>query len=153
MSPFLFIFLLLSIHAHTQKTWGCATLFSLLSCPWRWPLRAGRPHEACAEHTNTAAAVLGKLLANPLTPSMVAGNQHVCQDNYSDTLDNIEQAKTALAAGHKVAVNIMISAALSDYDTCEDGFSELPSTASPLASYYYLLSKIASNCLAIDDLV
>lgn len=109
--------------------------------------------KACAEHTNTAAAVLGKLLANPLTPSMVAANQHVCQDNYSDTLDNIEQAKTALAAGHKVAVNIMISAALSDYDTCEDGFSELPGTASPLASYYYLLSKIASNCLAIAELV
>lgn len=108
--------------------------------------------KACAEHTNAAAAVVGKLLSNPLTPSMIAANLRVCQDNYSDSLDNIDQAKTALTAGDKATVNIMISAALSDYDTCEDGFSELPGTASPLASYNLMLSKIASNCLAIAEL-
>lgn len=108
---------------------------------------------ACSDHTSKAAAFVTTLIANPLTLPIMSASLGVCKDNYADAQDNIDQARAALVAGDKSTVNIMMSAAMSDYETCEDGFMELPGVRSPIASFNDMLSKIGSNCLAIAEMV
>ncbi|KAF5737053.1 21 kDa protein-like [Tripterygium wilfordii] len=106
--------------------------------------------KAASEHTKLAIAEAEKLIAAPTTPAKVLAMIKDCKDNYDDALDNYQSALDAIPARDIGTINSMLSAALTDYTTCDDGFEGLKS---PVAAIDRLLSKMASNTLAVASLV
>lgn len=51
--------------------------------------------------------------------------------------------------GAKADLNINLSAALTDFVTCDDGFAETPGAVSPLGKVNSLLTQLTSDCLAL----
>ncbi|XP_077217740.1 pectinesterase inhibitor-like [Tasmannia lanceolata] len=109
--------------------------------------------KACTQHTQDAIAAAKKFATSPGTPPAIATNLGVCSDTYSDALDQLQSATDAIAAHDSHMVNIMLSAAMSDFSSCEDGFMETPGLVSPISSYSDTLMKLTSNCLALSTLV
>lgn len=109
--------------------------------------------KACGNQTHAALQEVLKLIKDPSTSTIASTCLQQCQETYNDALDNLQNAISAIAARDKGTLNSMLSAAMTDYETCEDGFAELPISSSPMAVADELLSKLASNCLAIATLI
>ncbi|XP_010524736.1 PREDICTED: putative pectinesterase/pectinesterase inhibitor 26 [Tarenaya hassleriana] len=75
-----------------------------------------------------------------------------CKELYDDAVMNLEDAVNAVKSRDPDTVNSDLSAALTDYSTCNDGFEET-GEPNPLADVGDNLMKMASNCLAIATLV
>lgn len=104
------------------------------------------------DKTHVAIEAAKKLSEKGTVPSIIAGNLDVCQENYAEALDNLLSASNAIAARDVGTMNIMLSAALTDFSTCENGFGEMPGI-SPLKVYDDILIELASNCLAVAELM
>lgn len=107
--------------------------------------------KACRSHTEIARTQAAKLASDGAGRPLASVLQS-CTENYEDALDNLDAAAKALDERDKGTLNIMLSALIDDYGTCEDGFAEEGET-SPMASYDDTLTKLASNCLALAELV
>ncbi|EOA31168.1 hypothetical protein CARUB_v10014334mg [Capsella rubella] len=75
-----------------------------------------------------------------------------CQELYDDALANLEDAALAVKSRDIATVNTNLSAAMTDYSTCNDGFEEA-GEPNPLADVGDKLTKMVSNCLAISTLL
>ncbi|GAB4852569.1 hypothetical protein Ancab_016782 [Ancistrocladus abbreviatus] len=73
-----------------------------------------------------------------------------CEEMYGDALDNYQEALAAIPTGDTSTMNSMLSAALADYGTCDDGLSGVKS---PMSAHNDKLHKMSSNCLAIVSLI
>lgn len=109
--------------------------------------------KACDNQTRIALQEVLELIKDPSTSTIASTCLQQCQETYNDALDNLQNAVSAIAARDKGTLNSMLSAVITDYETCEDGFAELPISSSPMAVADELLSKLASNCLAIATLI
>jgi|UniRef100_A0A2N9IQB4 pectinesterase inhibitor-like protein len=107
---------------------------------------------AATQHAKNAMAMASKLSAVPkaTTDSANAPLFEDCKEMYSDALDNLQSAMDAIPSRDIGTINSMLSAALTDFVTCEDGFS---GETSPLSPYDDKGTKMASNCLAIASLI
>ncbi|XP_068660108.1 pectinesterase inhibitor 1-like [Aristolochia californica] len=103
---------------------------------------------ACTEQTNAATAEATRLMSDSSISESIKAYVRVCKDTYSDALDNLDDAIAALASGDKNTFNIMVSAAMTDFGSCEDGFEEIEAE-SPLSALDDTLKQIASNVLAV----
>lgn len=76
----------------------------------------------------------------------------VCYENYDDAYSNLETCLSNLKTHDKGSLNINLSAALTDYVTCDDAVAEVggPST---LTRTNVMLREMASNCLYISSLI
>ncbi|XP_013588846.1 PREDICTED: putative uncharacterized protein DDB_G0290521 isoform X2 [Brassica oleracea var. oleracea] len=75
-----------------------------------------------------------------------------CQELYDDAVSNLEDAINAVKESDIATVNTNLSAAMTDYGTCNDGFEET-GEPNPLADVADKLHKMVSNCLAISTLI
>ncbi|KAJ4869655.1 Plant invertase/pectin methylesterase inhibitor superfamily protein [Raphanus sativus] len=75
-----------------------------------------------------------------------------CQELYDDAVANLEDAINAVNERDIATVNTNLSAAMTDYGTCNDGFEE-SGEPNPLADIADKLHKMVSNCLAISSLI
>ncbi|KAG7624298.1 putative pectinesterase [Arabidopsis thaliana] len=75
-----------------------------------------------------------------------------CQELYDDAVVNLEEAVNAVKSSDIATVNTNLSAAMTDYSTCNDGFEE-SGEPNPLADVADKLTKMVSNCLAISTLI
>ncbi|KAG6518976.1 hypothetical protein ZIOFF_022463 [Zingiber officinale] len=109
--------------------------------------------KACQKSVKVAKVVAGH--AAVVSPGMnyqTASNLQVCSGSYDDALDNLNGARIAVKAQDKGTMNSMLSALVTDFSTCEDSFSEM-NARSPQAAADKLLTKMASNCLALASLL
>ncbi|GMH20910.1 hypothetical protein Nepgr_022752 [Nepenthes gracilis] len=89
--------------------------------------------------------------------SMLKADQstiNTCKDMYDNAIDELNGAMQAASSGDKYGANIRFSAALTSIETCEDGLKDNvrgDSSSSPLASANKILSKLASNSLALGN--
>lgn len=110
--------------------------------------------EASLHASQRALDAVSRMVEEPSTPSETKENLEVCKENYSDAIDNLKDAEAAIPTGDVGRLNSVLSAVLSDFGTCEDGFADsAPGSTSPTARYYDPLRKLASNCLAISSLI
>ncbi|KFK38125.1 hypothetical protein AALP_AA3G073200 [Arabis alpina] len=75
-----------------------------------------------------------------------------CQELYDDAVTNLEDAINAVKARDYPTVNTNLSAAMTDYSTCNDGFEET-GEPNPLVDVSDKLTKMVSNCLALSTLL
>jgi len=80
-----------------------------------------------------------------------------CEEEFSEAIENLQDSKEALANGDCDQVDTLVSAAMSDAETCEDGFKDMPSednySTSPLTERNRYFSELCSNALAITKLL
>lgn len=108
--------------------------------------------QACREQAEKAQAHIAALVSLPGTKARDASSLQDCDDNYDDVIDNLDEAAAALESRDKGTLKTMLSALVTDFSTCDDGFAEI-AKVSPLAVIDEMLTKLASNCLAIAALV
>lgn len=70
-------------------------------------------------------------------------------DYYIDALENLQDAENAMKVKDIATVNINLSAALDDFGAYEDDWGE----KSPMSDFDAKLTHMASNCLAVANLV
>ncbi|KAB1213847.1 Pectinesterase inhibitor [Morella rubra] len=103
--------------------------------------------KACTAHANSALAAASSLVKTYKSLAPAIGD---CKDSYRDVMDNLQNAKDAIPTHDIGTINSMLSAALSDFGTCDDGFT---GGTSPLANYDAKGTKLASICLAVASLI
>ncbi|GMH16558.1 hypothetical protein Nepgr_018399 [Nepenthes gracilis] len=96
----------------------------------------------------TLATNLASAANRALVPTRSALND--CLEMYKDALDNFQDTLNAIPSCDTGTMNSMLSAALNDFVTCDDGFAE---AKSPMAEINDKLHKMSSNCLAIVSLI
>ncbi|XP_010464252.1 PREDICTED: putative uncharacterized protein DDB_G0290521 [Camelina sativa] len=96
--------------------------------------------QASINATKAAMAIVEKVAADD------------CKELYDDALANLEDATNAVKTRDIATVNTNLSAAMTDYSTCNDGFEEA-GEPNPLADVSGKLTKMVSNCLAISTLI
>ncbi|PKA48197.1 Pectinesterase 2 [Apostasia shenzhenica] len=95
-----------------------------------------------------AVAFAKKLANDPHFTGRTRELLHDCIDTYSDALDNLKSAGDAIRARDNGTRDSMLSAMISNFGTCEDGFQEL-SLKSPTAEWTETLQHMVDNVLAI----
>ncbi|XP_077226937.1 putative invertase inhibitor [Tasmannia lanceolata] len=93
------------------------------------------------------------LLLNNTTDSFIQQCLSDCSENYLDAIDQIEDSIAALDSKGYNDVNVWVTAAMSDSDTCEEGFKEQPGYKSMLTDNSAEFYKLCSNALAITKLL
>ncbi|KAL5717580.1 hypothetical protein ACHQM5_010562 [Ranunculus cassubicifolius] len=76
-----------------------------------------------------------------------------CVDEYQDALGNLEEANTALDSNWFATADSFTTAAMTDSETCEDGFIDYEDIKSPLTEKNRMFSNLCSNALAILDIL
>ncbi|OVA02522.1 Protein kinase domain [Macleaya cordata] len=109
--------------------------------------------KACKNTTQTAIDASIKMAKSTSLPSDVLSCIEDCKDNFDDAMDNIQSAIDAIPSRDIATMQSMLSAVMTDAETCNDGFSEGPGLDNnPFTSHGDLIHKLASNCLAIAEL-
>ncbi|KAL4185477.1 hypothetical protein AMTRI_Chr10g230880 [Amborella trichopoda] len=115
------------------------------------------PSSAKADVPGLAAIALKKSLGKATdTKNYIAGLGQDpaisdCAENYDDAVDNLNQSVGALASRAFDDVNTWVSGAMTDADSCEDGFEGKP--PNPLGQRNEDLNKLCSITLAIVKLI
>ncbi|PON36863.1 Pectinesterase inhibitor domain containing protein [Trema orientale] len=76
-----------------------------------------------------------------------------CIDVYSDAIQNLQDSVPALNDKSYDTLQSLVSAAMTDSETCEDGFKEIKGSSSPLTEQNEYFSRLCSNFLAITTLL
>ncbi|KAG6713989.1 hypothetical protein I3842_05G181000 [Carya illinoinensis] len=79
-------------------------------------------------------------------------NLDVCKESFDDAISNLEKSLNNLKSHDMAGLNINLSAALTDFATCDDTFAESSET-NPIGKTDTLLSHMASNCLYLSSLI
>lgn len=75
-----------------------------------------------------------------------------CLEQYGDAVDELHESMVALGNCDYETVNVKVSAAMTNSDTCEGGFQD-EGVSSPLTERNELFFKLCSNSLAIVKLL
>lgn len=105
--------------------------------------------KATTEYTKLAIAAASELADAPTTPPSTASGLRDCKANYKDALDDLKSATHAISNHDIGTMNTMLSAVVTDYVTCDDGFSG----QNPIRMYNEKLGNMASNCLALASFI
>ncbi|XP_068636309.1 putative invertase inhibitor [Aristolochia californica] len=73
-----------------------------------------------------------------------------CEELYSDAISELRDAAMAFRSKKDSEANILLSAAYTDADTCEDSFAEMEGHVSPLTKQNKNLSRLCVIGLAIS---
>ena len=105
--------------------------------------------KATTQHAKLAIAAASKLAAAPGASAGAVAALGDCKESYNDALDNLQSAMDALESKDIGTVNSMVSAVVTNSESCEDAFEG----DSLLSDYDDKLRKMASNVLAIASLI
>lgn len=72
-----------------------------------------------------------------------------CKENYKSAVSQLNKCKEALESNRYSDVNAWVTAAMSDIESCGDGFEDEGLKASPILNMNTILSQLCSNVLAI----
>ncbi|XP_010259710.2 PREDICTED: pectinesterase inhibitor-like [Nelumbo nucifera] len=110
--------------------------------------------KACNSSVQAAMAEVNRMMSEPNKDASktTASQLESCKENYIDAIDSLEKATKAIPTRDMNTFNTMISAVITDCDTCEQGFIEFEEE-SPLKQYDETAEKIGSICLSISKLL
>lgn len=72
----------------------------------------------------------------------------VCYEEFGDAIDELNEALKYLVNRDKDTISNYLSAAVTDYVTCDDAYAD-SNKISPLAQNTTLLTQMATNCLSL----
>merc|ERR1712071_105132 len=99
--------------------------------------------KAAASAANTTRDVIKTLAGKDPTIKQALDD---CTENYEDAIEKFSDSFTAFESGRYNDVNTWVSAAMTDGDSCEGGFS---GGKSPIADKSTTFAQLSSNALAL----
>ncbi|XP_010547687.1 PREDICTED: uncharacterized protein LOC104819351 [Tarenaya hassleriana] len=83
-----------------------------------------------------------------------SGNQAIamCYETFSDALVNLQNARKSIKKRNVIAINAFLTAAVSDYGACVDGFIETQQV-NTVQNAADMLRKMGTNCLSLSTLI
>ncbi|CAN8313050.1 unnamed protein product [Cochlearia groenlandica] len=81
------------------------------------------------------------------------GGISTCLSNFNNAFDNLDKALKNIKENDGFSLNINLSAALTDYDTCSDAMKEARVVNNVVYKSAGVLYQMADNCLALSTLV
>ncbi|XVE65519.1 hypothetical protein DITRI_Ditri08aG0006200 [Diplodiscus trichospermus] len=113
--------------------------------------------EAATDQTKQAIATAAKMAKDPKSSPKMVSRFDDCKEIYDDALDNLQEATDAIPLKDVGTISTMVSAAISDYGTCDDGFTgqpnPIPEGVSPMAKINENLMNIAGIILALTNMI
>ncbi|GAV70863.1 PMEI domain-containing protein [Cephalotus follicularis] len=106
--------------------------------------------KVATDQTNIALDAATKMADAPGTSPSVSAILYDCEDFYGDALDNFQSALDAIPSRDLGTIRSMLSAAVTDWMTCDDGFT---SGVSLMKQYSDNLVKLGSNCLSLSTMI
>ena len=76
-----------------------------------------------------------------------------CSENYQDAMQMIEDSLKALEKKGYNDINIWVTAAMADAESCEEGFRDHPDHKSPLTGKNIVFNQLCSTVLTITNLL
>ncbi|EEF43080.1 pectinesterase inhibitor 1 [Ricinus communis] len=105
--------------------------------------------DAAIKQTEVAISAAQKIVNSSNNPPETASILQDCIETYTDAIDNFHSAEEAIPEKDIGTINTMLSAAVADYETCNDESGG----SSPMTSYGEKLVNMTSNCLVIASLI
>ncbi|XP_021291482.1 pectinesterase inhibitor [Herrania umbratica] len=109
------------------------------------------------EQTKQAIAIAAKMADDPKSDPKTVAKLNDCKEIYDDALDNMQEAIDAIPLKDLGTIATMISATISDFGTCDDGFTgqpnPIPEGVSPMAKINENLMNIAGIILVLADMI
>ncbi|XVF66117.1 hypothetical protein PTKIN_Ptkin10aG0008900 [Pterospermum kingtungense] len=113
--------------------------------------------KAATDQVKQAMATAKKMANDPRTDAKTRSGYKDCEEMYDDALDNFQEALDAIPIPEIGTVNIMLSAAITDISTCDDGFTgqpnPIPDGVSPMAKLNEHLMNIVGVMLSIVKMI
>lgn len=106
---------------------------------------------AKANATDTSEQI--NKLFNTTTDPFIQDCLTDCSENYADAVDQLGNSIAALDSKAYNDVNTWVTAAMTDADTCEEGFTAEPGHKLVLGDRNTVFSQLCSNVLAITNLL
>ncbi|KAK9104407.1 hypothetical protein Scep_021251 [Stephania cephalantha] len=106
--------------------------------------------QATIAQTELAKQKIEKLISKSSSKGgMAKMNLETCKEVYDDAISNLWTSIENAKANSVPDMTINLSAAMSDFSACEDGYLESPDTAFPMSHSNSVLSKLVSASLAL----
>ncbi|XWS53524.1 hypothetical protein CRYUN_Cryun10bG0008700 [Craigia yunnanensis] len=113
--------------------------------------------KAGTEQTKQAIATAAKMATDPKSDPKTVSRLNDCKEIYDDALDSMQEAIDAIPLKDVGTVATMVSAAISYYGTCDDGFTgqpnPIPEGVSPMVKINENLINIAGIILALTNMI
>ena len=113
--------------------------------------------KAGTEQTKQAIATAAKMATDSKSDPKTVSRLNDCKEIYDDALDNLQEATDAIPLKDVGTIATMVSAAISDYGTCDDGFTgqpnPIPEGVSPMAKINENLMNIAGIILSLTNMI
>ncbi|EOY06708.1 hypothetical protein QUC31_016125 [Theobroma cacao] len=106
--------------------------------------------KAGTEQTKQAIAIAAKMANDPKSDPKTVAKLNDCKEIYDDALDNMQEAIDAIPLKDVGTIATMISATISDFGTCDDGFTGQPN---PIPDGVSPMAKINENLMNIADII
>ncbi|XP_058088870.1 probable pectinesterase/pectinesterase inhibitor 61 [Magnolia sinica] len=107
--------------------------------------------QATLNKITEAKAITAKMMEAQTEDDMAHSSFEVCQQAYQDAIDALKESIKNMDARSHVDLMDNLSAAMSAFSTCDDGFAEATGEDSPLADVNSILTKLTSNSLALGE--
>lgn len=109
--------------------------------------------QAAISFTNKTIAKANELATHHSTSNFESQCIEQCQENYDSALNNFQTALVAIKAHDAGRLNSVLSAAITDADTCNDGFSDAGIPRSLLGEANAYIHLLGAICLDISTLL
>ncbi|XVE82260.1 hypothetical protein DITRI_Ditri15bG0134000 [Diplodiscus trichospermus] len=112
---------------------------------------------AGTEQTKRAIRIATKMANDAKNDPKKVSSLNDCKEVYDDALDNLQKSMDAITPKDVGTINTMMSAAISDYASCDDGFSGQPDPnakgVSPMGKINENLMNIAAIILSLANMI
>ncbi|GLU08508.1 hypothetical protein SLE2022_254160 [Rubroshorea leprosula] len=113
--------------------------------------------KSASQQTKSAQGTVSQKASTPGLDQKTAAAYADCKDIYDEALDNLQEALDAIASKDIPTIQTMLSAAISDFSSCDDGFTGQPDPnakgVSPMAATGENLMNMVDNILAIANAI
>ncbi|BAT87794.1 hypothetical protein LR48_Vigan09g168400 [Vigna angularis] len=103
--------------------------------------------KACSFQTNFTISIVEKHMKSSSEMATALTN---CKEQYTNALQSLQQALTALTSHDLGTVTVMLSSVMADVSTCESGFEDLKLATGRAEG---MVSMTVSNCLSIASMI
>ncbi|XP_027933672.1 uncharacterized protein LOC114189165 [Vigna unguiculata] len=103
--------------------------------------------KACSFQTNYTISIVEKHMKSSSEMATALAN---CKEQYTNALQSLQQALTALTSHDLGTVTVMLSSVMADVSACESGFEDLKLARTRAEG---MVSVTVSNCLSIASMI
>ncbi|GAV62749.1 PMEI domain-containing protein [Cephalotus follicularis] len=104
-----------------------------------------------SKNASDTSALIKKMLADTTLDPVIEQCLADCKDHYLDAAEQLDDSIAALLANAYSDVHAWVTTAITDANTCEDGFKQHPGKESVLSGRNSIVVQLCNNALAFNN--